>query len=555
MPNYPKDQNLNPITFSDFSQGIVQRVGVVGATQFSPAKLGAASITNTYRCIALPGGGLGPLPKKVRDFSVVDTVAGPTYVVDGTALFGPLYHSTSVPVFDQGPAFPPTISATPFEMHLIYEADISGTRHLYWRRYRYFSDSLADTLIDQTLNPSVSRYAGAYTTLTRANPGAPQFFGYPVVVVSMGGPVTDISTTGLSATMMFPDPANPTTTTVNTIFNSMGPVLGHQNRVVLLSRGAFSHAAPNYTYAPTNEFINFTLPNDTAPDSLSTLIGQEYPVGYGAWGSLTASDLLLIKHLGGAYLVQGDLANPIVRRLPNVVSTGGVESVGAHTGVGFIYGVNQDGVYSWQGGDGSTNLSPQLENGFWISPLVLTNPYKGTFLGWGSWVLTPNNFLFDTTLNSWWRLEDTSVATYFIWQRDPVNNVVYGARPSFDNTNPVFSSGYDKSTPAVNFSWQSQSFNPDSRRRVVIRAVSIVAQGNGTVTVTLTPTDSGEATPVNPNAFTINTSGAVRQLANAQIAGTQFTLRIVSDGGSNPAPIVYEVSIDFEALSAPSMAS
>ena len=66
----PTDPRIDQwITIADFSPGIQQKVMTPGIVQPSPGGQGAASILNTYRCISLPGGGLGPLPKRYESFT------------------------------------------------------------------------------------------------------------------------------------------------------------------------------------------------------------------------------------------------------------------------------------------------------------------------------------------------------------------------------------------------------------------------------------------------------------------------------------------------------
>lgn len=527
------DATEKVLTFSDFSKGIVQKTGILGALTNSPAQLGAASIQNTYRCIALPGGGLGPLPKKVRDLTHPSLVAGLQYNTVGMLVFGPVYHTANSPV-----VFPPFEGATPFEMHVGVEWDEAGTHHFIWRRYRYFSDNGFDDLKTLT-SANLGKFSPLYLTADRANPLLPTLAGYPIVVGSWVA-VEDPAVTA-SFVSAFPDPAASTVTGVFDYgISSGGKVIGHQNRIVAFVRTMSNHGGAGTDYVPFDEFVTYTLPNDTAIDASNQAFGEEFPVGYGCIGSMDSSDLLLIKHFGGAYLVQGGINDPLVRRLPGVVGTAGVECVGTSTPIGFVYLVNKDGVYAWQGGDGSVLLSPQLEDNFWDAGAA---PYlfKGSFTSWGNWILVPNNFVFDTMTESWWRIEDPTVATYFLYQRDPINNVLYAGRTFAKNElGSIYASGYDRATPATNFSWQSQPFGLLPRRNMSITQVYVRAQGAGTVTITFTADGSVDA---NPAVLTFTTATPTILVSNCNITGTQVVMRIVSDGGASAAPVILEVNL------------
>src|SRR3954470_10605007 len=99
-------EDLRWYTLSDFSPGIRHKLGLVGQgsaqcpvpSQGHPshALTGIAAQQGTYRCIALPTGGLGPLPRRVysysRDHWFADRI-GPTYV-SGFHVAGPVIKDT-----------------------------------------------------------------------------------------------------------------------------------------------------------------------------------------------------------------------------------------------------------------------------------------------------------------------------------------------------------------------------------------------------------------------------------------------------------------------------
>src|SRR4051794_36173215 len=58
---------LQTLDITDFTPGIYSAGG--SPTRLIPAPLGAAQLTNTYRCIGLKNGGLAPLPAIARTYN------------------------------------------------------------------------------------------------------------------------------------------------------------------------------------------------------------------------------------------------------------------------------------------------------------------------------------------------------------------------------------------------------------------------------------------------------------------------------------------------------
>ena len=59
-------------------------------------------------------------------------------------------------------------------------------------------------------------------------------------------------------------------------------------------------------------------------------------MAHGAWGSISASELFLVRHSGGGYVISGDLNSPTVTRLPGVTSTNGIVQVAGQTPIGLV---------------------------------------------------------------------------------------------------------------------------------------------------------------------------------------------------------------------------
>lgn len=261
--------------------------------------------------------------------------------------------------------------------------------------------------------------------------------------------------------------------------------------------------------------------------------------------SLTASDLLIIYNSGGASLIQGDLAAPVIRRLPNVPGTRGIFVEGASTPQGFIYIQNRGGAYIWAGGDAAQLISPQLDDDFWfISGTEVVQQYAGSCAYWRDYVLLPNNWLYDTKTQSWWKLEDNATLTYWIYRINPTNNMLYAFVPIFTQ-NATNISGFSPATLASTYSWQSQPFYPAEDGTVEMMELLVIAQGTigDTLTFTLTAIDSAQVdtqvvtlTATTPTYYRRNLTGAT---------GAVWQVRVQASSVGN-APVLYEYRLGYE---------
>jgi hypothetical protein len=247
--------------------------------------------------------------------------------------------------------------------------------------------------------------------------------------------------------------------------------------------------------------------------------------------------------------------------MPGVMPTMGAQQKGALTGIGFVYGANGGGVYSWGGGDSSQNISPQLDNGFWqVNGLpgesVSTNGLKkfnGSFSAFGEWVMAPNNWLYDPASNSWWRLEDPSVIQFWMYQPDILLPSLYACGTTWTNSNNAFIYQFDRTLGATSWQWTSQPIILGNYRMVDFKDMMLgfhsQSSSGGTITVTMYDEQGG------------STSRAISYAHNAgRLQMIRFTLnptprtmalmrfRIVADGGSNTAPIVSTIRFGYEEI-------
>lgn len=544
--------DLEYLDISDFTPGIHQ----LASPSMPP---GAADSATTYGCYASPRRGLTGLPTadfsytpvspnpgtdraQINGFLVVPAtkvlsvgdltraLGGQFLQSDDLASGGP-YHSVAFIIAYEWLTTTPSRrmvlklaavvanTSTPPETTIIDVTDttVATTQSDVWHTFLSLARSVGDTTV-----------GGA-----RVNTDV----GDPVVVASRVA-ITDTSRKANNATdylIMFPDPTIVPSTVSPSILQSVGPLTGsasvrltssagrsgrmiiHQGRVLTLEP-LYMGTWGDSTRQPDAGFfagdvLSYTESNDFLPD-VTGIAYADRPYGIGVWASLTASDLIMITHADGAVLVQGDLNAPIVRRLPGVVSTRGLECEGTPSAAGFIYGVGAGGVYTWQGDDSSKLLSPQLDDEFWVAPTASKHRnHKGTFASWGNWILCPNNYLLDLDTGSWWRIGDDPTSVSYRptlnWQASPNGAYAYGALPYIDHVggvNQVAVYGYKRNSKQTVWRWQSWPLFQQDHRRIEVSEVllTVYCTLDSTITVTLAgaPSDTESTTQAVTFAFT-----------------------------------------------------
>lgn len=542
MPKQPTN-DLTWLDLADFRAGIMSKVQRTGSTAHGPYPVGAAQQTDTFRCIALPGGGLGPLPKAKHSFALPEQDAGATD--DGK------YHL--VGFYSFGPVLSGTPTAGTDEFHIGVEWIKSSVRKFRWLRMRQFDGSnTLDTVksIDSAEPTPVAIFWGMSFCTTRMNPTDTGTAGWPVVVASWaagGGGFEKFVTA-------FPDPTDATTAAANSpkdlSTSRYGTVVGHQGRVVLLEANAYEHGnPPGATGAvPTNELVSFTDANSDVIGTQKQVFMAEFPNGYGAYGSISAGELFLVKQQGGAVDAQGDISYPQLIRLPGVVSTGNVSGRGCSSPVGFVYGTSENGVWLWRGADTSEKISQQLEDDFHINTEAgAHNNERIFFAEWADWVLVSNNWLWDTQSGSWWRIEDPDSYRFLHWSRGFNSNWMYGAVAQVDSgASRVFAWAFKRNEAASSWSWKSHPMLlDDNDLEADVRQVVLMAQGAGTVTVTL----ANESGDVDTLTFTLtDATKPVRLRQDAHTHGQWVTVKIeAAHTSTGAAPIVYKVKLGWQS--------
>jgi hypothetical protein len=309
----------------------------------------------------------------------------------------------------------------------------------------------------------------------------------------------------------------------------------HQGRIVSVCRVP-RRSGSDFTMQDAVHYTATVDPAELAPDSFPgflTQYGEENLSGIGALVSVTGSQLLIVKHRGGGYLVQGDLATPTVTRLPYIESTYGITAMAVATPIGVVYG-SRNGIFAWNGGDTSTKLSAQIEGFFWNhTSAVEYEANRGRLEWWHPWVCVPNNFLFDTRTQSWWRLPVVNATPYSVYQVDPTSGrlLAFFHRVTSEQTSPW--SAFDPAVLESTYSWKSQPLVETRERRQSFQQVRLVAipgphTDESTVTVTLTGiAENGTTVASRPVVFTFTGNGTGRPVIMTQDIESNFTAMFV----------------------------
>lgn len=531
-------RELQWLRLEDFNQGIRSRIARTGFSANEQNNPAVAQPTNTYRCIALPDGGLGPLWH--RDFSLTydalpaAPAATQQYQISGFYVAQPVQVANSLR-----------------EHEFFFGIEwIDGTNRKWnLRRYRPFTPAWDAVLATQTstILPTTDQYTNTHFATSRQLRSAPTNPGVPVVVISHA----TLTPTNPANQYSFPNDATPTTTSVATLFtNTYRPsrILGHQGRIVFFHEETYGHGAVGGWF--TNESLFWTDVNDhdTVDSALASIFSPENPAGYAVVASMSANELFLVKRFGGGLFVSGDLDNPTVNSLPNVPSA--TSCIPAHSPIGLIYVGADGGVWAWQGGDSAEHISRQMDDFFWrtTSPTILDYRAWLTPVG-NDYICLPKGWIFDIHSGSWWQLDDMSSLRQDLWNfqqgfSNAQSPFLYGAAYEFNSTAHEIVYGWDTASPARSFSWQSHPIFATVNRNIRVREVIVEGIGVGTITVTIT----GRSGTTQSKTFTMNSNTLPEKVRkDFALVGEAVQIRIESASGSSaPAPSVFGVHVGYQ---------
>lgn len=535
--------DLKYLQLRDFSPGIISNSELAGYLNFAN-KPGAAQETNTYRCIALPGGGLGPLPSPVSKFQLPVPISGTgPHVIVGLSTFGPLHLPAAPHVAVSGP---------PDVVFVAVENLGTGTSS---NLFLYRVNSVSGTI-----SPFISPVTTTQPLFANQTPFAGRYHAAFMDFYMKGSPFTEYMILGwdeMSAVSMpFWGPmdlvAGPAVQpTISANFSGNGPVISHESRLLNPTGLYLDETTTNYRFVGVQRFFISDPPlNDPAsfPNIATEVFYESRPFKITSWGSISTAEIVLIRSHGGAILIEGDLLNPNVIKLPGVMSTGRAMMPGIPSLIGLLYAVEKDGIWVWNGSNLSQKISNQLRDDSFERPTLLN---FGAIQGaaWGRWCLFPNNFLYASDLQSWWRIEDPSLTRHSIWAESRGSTrYCWSALDSYTSlTNDLFV--WDRNLQASSFSWQSHSVLVAEGRMVDVRELILyaVSTTGGTVKITLT---SADGSTTNPYTFNIPASSQPTMLRlPASCKSYGITVRIESsDVGSSSAPLVLGLDVGWETI-------
>lgn len=594
------------IDLSDFSPGIIDDEFADSAADHSMAiPLGrmeegfgkvAAQVSNTYRCTADQSGALIPLPKATAATQTVTppgTLTTPTfYPTNQAGLYirdamvdGPRW-DTLAHGFVQ---FPPPND--PDEVWALYQFlyavggasvyrafslgkvffpyDGATTKEWYFQRDS-FQDAVAGTPIgygfmDKGLHASTSSAPGALV----AGPSARivfvnDFWASITAGGAIGGPEAALTTYDTDVSVNYPSVAMGGTRMSNSNTHAFNAVTGPPAGFVSDTTAAVLHQArlviavyPTSAMDMGLDHIYYTLPRtvaQTASPSGPFIFGEENMTGIMAMCSMNAAELFLVRNIGGAVLLRGDIANPTVVRLPQVESTHGIACHPAATPLGVAY-LTRRGVYVWNGGDVAERLSPQIDGPFWDYRATPANePISGPvgrLAWWDDKLLVPNNYLFNAVSGGWWRLDDSanfSSIGWSVYRISPTTGKMYAFPYKITAAATPAWQLFDRTILATSYSWQSQPLVETRRdlvwfEQVEVKAVAASDATVSSITITVQGYDrNGVAgTPATLTISDLQENGRLtfrEALLSAAIEARYVTVRIQASSSTGPAPKV-----------------
>lgn len=510
------------------------------------APVGAASAVNTFCCASISSGGLGPLPALAQQFG-----------------YSPGFPGTLTTWWVVGFIINPGLDQNAPEVIIILEGD-DGTDH-YFIAYSTLPKTGSTNIIVNSTSPTVAGFFGSpypvWSRMTATGTGNPT----PVLVFP-SAVVTDSN--GASGHLyVYPNLATPTAFSVEDLVTAgqetTGQTIGYGSRIIVLS--GIDYDWPAGSGINTNENINFTDPPQSAEyGDQMTILTAEAPWGYGAWGTQSVGELLLVKKYGGGVILNGDIAEPSSAILvPALESTGAFVGHAESTVMGLIYCSQHRGAWLWNGGNTSQKLSSQLDDDFFDVASALNFPSNnyGFFAShWQDWILLSNNYLFNPDTGGWWILypnadNGTSLTpgqTFFHYSGGALGNELYAAPLQFTTTNLDWYAQFDSTIPAPHWQWESLPIHVVKNanrvldvRQIVLRLSDPSNSGNATATVTcgaFTETISAGIGP-DPTTFRLN-------VGDGALGLTDIVVRVNGDNASGPAadqssPILHSLDVGY----------
>ncbi len=534
------------VSITDFSPGCYDGSHISTEQAVNTAPLGAAYLPQTYCCASIPGGALGPLPARVTTLPI-STIGG----IPGSSPYALIAGLIIIPQLNDGG----------YETVTIIEAD-NSTDHFV--RVTSYEAGVTNTITgpDSTNTTTAGFFGAPYPTFTRmtasgsGNP--PPVLAFPTAVS------TDAA--GVSGHLwVYPTLASPGSFSAQDLISghssTTGQLITYGSRILALVGIDYAH--PTGSGINTNENINFTDPPLSATyGNQMTVLGAEVPWGYGAWGSVSLGELLLVKKYGGAVIVNGDIFSPSsVISVPGVQSTGDFVGQARATPVGLFYCSQDQGAWVWNGGNTSQKISSNINDSFFDLQTnnITSNNYGFNVYQWQKWVLFSGNVMYDTENNSWWKLFPSKgvnpsligpgqdIWWYSLTQN--ANQMAVAPLRCTANTDPWLSI-FDNTVPSQTYQWQSLPIrvSPHADRVVNVREIVVRASDPTNTGIATVAVQVGSFSANNFGVVTIGLDPTVVRFNVGQGAGRlqDIILTVIATNNGGGAPIIHSIDIAYD---------
>lgn len=475
------------IILSDFSSGIVQRPygGVftpatatgnnfpytIASPDKPSAQWNGVPGEGTFGCIANPNGGLQPLPCMVSSSmespqinSSIDTPFNYEIV-----LLGVISQMVDPSTVGAGSTFADAMYL------LIQYIEASDTQVI--TELRELAVPVGNSAFSNTAN--ISPTTGSLGRYYYNGPMVYYWNESGSALATIGFAGNNPSTNFLTGLYLQPASGSPDGPIGDTV---PGWFFSHQGRILCINK------APGQFQEANINVVSFTDPPES--DSLGDQQTIVVPVNFDditCFGSLSSGELLLLCRQYGGVIVSGDIDDPIITTVPGVQGTQSLAGAGLITPIGMVYLSGGSGAWVWNGGAGAQKISNQLANNFYdtgIGSLLFS------ICQYDSWLLFPNNWIYDINMNSWWQLPPNTEYQYEFYA--VVNYNTFGpAIVAFPgqivNSNPIYASVIGFENGYSDWQWLSNPMILSQGEMVELREVvlSYTADTEATITVTI----------------------------------------------------------------------
>lgn len=549
------------VVINDFRPGIHHLV--------SPNTPAGACTDETFRCRATADGILVGAPRRVVPGIVLPTTLAQADLTSEEIRLGGIIVNDPVTTPDD---FTFGVDQNNSEVYIGIEFWQSTTsyRRQIWRYLPHRTSPTWHQFANQTVSTGTyspyTRPKRCYFATGRSNNPDPNQAG-PIVVGwvygDWGAYFPNEDDTAGNGVVSFPGASNSLV--------SMDTFVAHQGRAVIFplsisrlgtvsSKGVIWTSNESFYWSAVNDWRTldtqlYSVPGDdtTTPQYFNVLAGYENPTGYSVIASLAADQLFLIKARGGALIIRGDLDDFIATPLPNVRSAGQSLDLGTTSPIGYMYPVDNSGVWLWAGGDTAENLTGHLLPNFYRP---LPRDQDGNEVAWGygftqscqfnDYVMFGNNWFYDTTSGGWWHIDnpvsDPQQRGYTIhkWATDWKGRYLWGVPSGVRNNTDICLYYFDSTKRATTYVWTSHPITNQVSRRGQIREVIVVGRGRGQVKVEVF--DETERKQDQQVEFDDPDHVSARSVSFG-LSGTFQQIRVYARGLGGEAPEIHQLRV------------